>query len=1761
MGLRTENITKSDETGSSQLNNDLVDPFCISNREYLPKEKCTISTWNNDIRIKLQYEFTNLLPVLFLSEDHCIVSRSQDNLQKIVFELLTSVLHYMDILHTTAIEFLENCSIVSYLKICKILGYEFIGRDELDVQEITINSMKSEFKELCSNHSNEMYDRLPPFKEFIKQYITPLIMDAVWLIQMNFNIENPNNNSHWLDFMVRLCRGNITSKERPLPSIPKSVKLASIEDIVSYLDLGKSDCMEFIEPLTSSKFKLQQKYVRDRTRLCFAVDSFSTQKECLNGFSTLAILIKYYFDQVNNNIDNFSAADIESKNISSSGTNLHEEKPSIINNIWDAIVRFDLSIQRSIGIIFEVFISNHSDQDVNKSIVLLENLLSLFPKNIIRKSFIIFIEYLSKLYNSKELSIVEYNVTMGSETYRKTPWLIANQREFKGTLNYPFFILTAFLIKNNLLEFNDYFKKKLIEWDNTFWSSFITNENQFQEIHLLSTFTEELNPSYFPPRSIAIIKRIYQYYHMYYDSHFSEVIQFEKDPNLELLLKGILKNEKNYDEISFKNISLVLSELILAPSIYFANAFFEYKQNESLIKKSSETYYLSKMSNNFEILNELCILTSMPFSIIDLSSNILKSKFELIITEIKNDLIEDKKTPREIILYYKQFYLLIEWVEKYCKYYLFQKYPNCISTLLELIGIFIKECEKNQLFSYSNKNECSKLNGLRDPLELFCDILSTIVFPAISLLPKSPAVPEMLKNSIFSEIDIKYRYRIYRRLITSSYNCYPMNYQWISVKRILSKHLKGVTKDIMVNRNGNLQRKPSIQVRLLISNIVSLSYTNPLVVCDTIINQCNNYDNMIPLFVEILGSNIDELCFDIMIFSIINFILSRSISTLDCRSKNKDLNGSRLSYRGIAKFSALLFTKRKVQRDIFNMFLQTIIYRIDETFQGNEYTNKISNNFLDLCFWKQLLEIVFSTPTLDLSVLTGRQIKSLAGGPLFQQYLSQHGDINTETTNGNSFYNSLIDANSHEKQNSDLFVSILKSGEIQGKDILFRIAKLRNEILWDSPSNYNMDIKLLVNLSDEIHWCCIQTIELLKRSFDTETYKCYILNASNANYNFKDIIYQTFSYLDTPTGWSFLRHGIRKTKGFSDNSSISDSDLFDIESEVLGYLRSYIPEEKEYRSFFNDEVCVDFYILFWYLDLCDIALPYKQYSETLFNIYNEICDCKRSIDKILFQNVNDYKIESNIEKYDVGSFLDPKNIKPLSNCLKNKNNVPRHVRDSIKPFERKFKRLYSFYNALTGEYLRYSKRSDYISNYLDSDYGVNKFRERLKKYFNPTSTCNRNKNCSFMLWICKEFIAPRVIQSEMDALFTFRWIEILILDSKKGIFADNEELIIQFLILISKYVSSLIRSSTPRESQLLGLFFNELFSFIKNSDCEAKLANKSDQDENKQHETIYTKQSNNPNHESEFGKKLSNSNNSNVAVCEEEVAMEQTEINEKSLGTKLNSHEVDESSRVEIIGKDCKLEFTQNLSPKSICKDGSNHVDISLTANERKIIPVFNAENNEASLTEGNIKAILDVPRGICRLVPINLFYECERNIMISLSLGLGLLTGKPIEIYPEWIDTLSSVWMLLRCYEAFPISSLTGELLLKTLPNILQHATKRQWNDLNLSITSLILKLKQQKTSWIENSQAVKKNMVNAETSKSCTKFQNELVPKKNSSSSFYSSSFLNNSSKTTEDKCKTSYSRSDTKRQRLNEVLALSSQKSGDSIQQSHNRKSKEK
>ncbi|KAK6590465.1 giant membrane [Cryptosporidium xiaoi] len=1597
---------ESDEVKDTQDGSRSSDFFSIQFREYLPKEKCTPTTWNDVIRVRLQYEFTNLVSVFVLSKDEKMVLESQNKLQRIVFEILSAVLHHEDINSTLAIEFLENSSIVSYLKICKLLGYDFLGKNDLDIDEISSIEIKNEFKAFLFNSKDNTNEKLPPFTNYIEKFITPFIMDAAWLIQMSYNETQSYFNQKWVEFMARLCRGNITSKERPLPSIPKSVKLINIKDIVFYLDLGKTDNMGITDSLISRNFRLQQKYVRERTRVCFTVDSFATQRECLKGFSILAILIKIYFDQsfylsdfdnlsnINGLLDTKSEVNLDTDSLSKCGSednielNFHNNEFKTVS-IWNVILRYDLSIQRSIGIIFEVFISfcsNLSDSSKNsfelfnnKLFTSLKCILEIFPRKIVSKSYLIFIEYFSDVYNLlKQNSMKNDNnaeINFGNEKYYHAPWLVNNQSEIGDVLNLSFFILSSVLIKMDYINFNGHFKQKLIEWDELFWSS-NDYKNKDEEIYKEKKQNREITSEFIPLTTLINIKEAYQYYHLVFNTQLNNEKPVSTGSPIELVLKEILKFEGNQIyEINFNDILFILSDFMNLPSILFANAYFICNLRKDEEIESCVFNYYKRISNDFEFLREITDKTFLPICVFKTSSLIVKEKLIKILSELKIHLNDYEHCFEKYSAIYHEFCLLMDWVEKYCSYYLFKNYPEIIPLVFDIIIKFMDIHKKKS--NGLNDDPKHITNFQRTPTDILFDISTNVLFPAISFLPRTPLVPEMLENSLFNRLGLNYRYKIYRKLITNSYNKYPMNYQWIYIRKLLSKHLKGVTRDILTykseTKNSNDTFKiPPIPIRLLVSNIISLSYTNPLVVCDIVINQCNIYDNMIPLLIEIVGENINEITLDIMVFTIINFILSRESSDISSYLRSRDINNSKLGPGGIARFVALLFSKRRVPKDVAYNFIHTIMYRIDETLEGIEQKCSIPTSISDIVFWKQFVEIVLSTPIVDISVLTKRQLKSLGGGPiLFQSSFSQCEGNSLEN---NTEYRSNVpiqNTNPSSKQTHDLVISMLK-GEIRTKEILFRLAKLKSEILWNTSEDSIAYLKFLVNLLDEIHWCCIQTIEFLRRSFNSETYRYHILEIESGEC-FSNAIYQTFIYLDIPTGWSFIRPGIRSqsTQIEDKTSELQNNNIIDIHPEASKYIRSYILNENSDDIFLKDEAWTCFYILFWYLDISDISVPKEEYSKKLFELYNDIYNCREAIFKIV--NTDPKDINNSMEKHPLSSFSDPGKMVTLPNYSRQRNLNSRQIKDNVKAHEKKLKKLYNTYFSLSREFNRILNRNKYVLRYLYSDIGITRFKDKFEANI-LTSNCSERNTDSFMIWICKTLITQRVTQSENDAIFTFKWMETSLFSPKIGIFSSDKGLIKSFLLILCKLVSSMIRSSTPRESQLLGLFFNYIFSF-----CKTLLI-------------------------SEFNKK-------NAEIFGETETMNTEGKNNNK------SDELAETERNELLKKMC-----DKLS--SYDKD-QHHLDFII---------------------------------------------ECERNVLASLSLGLGLLIEKPLEISPDWIDTLNSIWMLLRCYESFPISKFSGNYLLRILPEILEYATKKQWNDLNLSINSLLLKLKQHQVNWIGN-------------------------------------------------------------------------------------------
>ncbi|KAL7069341.1 hypothetical protein ACR3K2_02760 [Cryptosporidium serpentis] len=1686
-----------------------VDLFCLNERRHLPASKLSTNEWISEINTTLQYKLSSCWMILVCVDPLTDVFKNAENEStEILFEILSSILYYGELQPSLVAEFLENSAVLAYMKIMKALGASFSDSDSIDISSLPLDSLNKKVLETTTNFNNcspndiSELDEFLSFDDFAANYLTPKIMDTIWLLQMGFNDKEISRRSIWTDFIQRLERGNIVSRVHNISNIPKLIKLICIKDIVAYLDLGRTDSMGITHSMISTKDRLQQKYVRERTRLCFTVNSYTTQRECLKGYSTLIISVKTLFDSyLAKEVEQSIEQSFEMGEITTNSLYIDLD----MNIILSIISEYDLSIHRSIGIIFEVFIAfTSSDLNIRtskdyKSICrILGKLLNLFPTEIVKKSFIIFTEYIPKIKskleeiseffsNNFELktdktnsnsNLKENNLTnkepnkgdltfpcIGEDKVLYQPWLLYSQ----GTIEFPnfeFFLLCAYLVKNKWIEFDVDLKQLVDSWDQMTWNEYSkgsvdTKEDYDNNKNFVDEYTiyieefnleDRSNISFFSIKTLWNLRNLYKLYQNLYNEETKlktedcKVSNYVDNISLKLV-KNILLGKSKHSSIevpeqaiNFAKISEALSKHLILPSLSLMSAFvyiYQASTGEDTSLLISPLYETEKALNtppHILAISELYELASFPPCIADYVcdsfSKAMGTVLEATKTKISNCL------PSQVPELYKQFvYNLIPWIDKYCQYYLFKRHCKCLKLVLEILNSFLKY--KNQLDDHFQISGDMQVNYI-DPLKLLLELSLSIIFPSVSYLPRNRCIPNLIGYIYLDNVSIPERYQMYQNLINVNYNSYPMSLKWKETKNGLSKPLKRVTQDILEEKKytgSNLSniskaglssnsysnwKRLSLSTRLLISNIVSYSYTNPLVMCDIVLNQCYIYDNMIPLLVEIVAKQIDTFCLDIMVYSIVCFILKRPTSLLNNSSKKILENNLKISNSGIAHFGAHLFKKRVIPKEVLVNFIYTLLYRIDETLNHPLYPHELYNNFMDIFFWEQMLEVLLNIPKFDLSVLTTKQVNALAGGRLlFQQLLRDYDyfeyldtdysilcaipNNNLQSTNllakikdikasetlitkktESELKNTPKYTNVSEISNCEVYrgsfnstgealISIFSENSAMSKELLYRIAKLRLEALWDVPT-CKFDVKLITQISDEIHWCCIQLIEFLTTSFSSEVYRYRVLNLENDIFSIKNTISEIFRYLDSPIAWFFLRHGLFCDKNgdtkestniediIGDDTEISSSSslipfdkILDTEPTIVNCLREYISEGNLLLSIsLLDINMTDFYLSFWLLGLSDLFIPKAEYFSVLTELHNNIMDCYLNIEKIGRQNQS--LIASNhFSKFPVTFFTEPKDI-PCIPALQPlpTSSISRQLRDTRKQFENKYKQLSVQYYRLAIEFEEIFRRRTKAIEWLDK-----LVLPKLRSLFNTkvVALCleSRSEICvcnfeKFVFWICESLIIPRVTQSESDALFCFYWIQKILLDDQLGLFGSNIKHTGLFFSTLTKIVGYCVRSSSAREAQLVGLFTKFVFQYLSD----------------------------------------------NIII--------ESEHNTKSSTS-----------------EELKLYSSEECFEK----------------------------------------------KGIFEL---SLIQECELNILASLSLGLGILSESR-NIKPDWIDTRGCVWILLHCSDSFPVSYKTGNYLLKIIPNIIQYSTEKQWNDLTLSITSLNLKLKQRTNFWIRSS------------------------------------------------------------------------------------------
>ncbi|OEH74482.1 hypothetical protein cyc_08950 [Cyclospora cayetanensis] len=467
--------------------------------------------------------------------------------------------------------------------------------------------------------------------------------------------------------------------------------------------------------------------------------------------------------------------------------------------------------------------------------------------------------------------------------------------------------------------------------------------------------------------------------------------------------------------------------------------------------------------------------------------------------------------------------------------------------------------------------------------------------------------------------------------------------------------------------------------------------------------------------------------------------------------------------------------------------------------KNRNYPNELAGYIRDKEYIERLLELVGGCPRLpEAGALTVDQIYAQAGGPLLKAEVMLVGD---------------------EDLAVDVRAQRALSDALRDPRLLLPLllipAKVRAELLYDAECRTSM--QAFAAAVDDLQKYHLQLLEYLSRSFSRETYKTLLpphekppLLAS------EDASPQVGKGLSAgltvkPAAAAAGASGVAADDGCSSPSSGSVSTALVVEASFTDQWKSQMvpllkPSGVDSRHL--DGLSLDFLLLFWRLSLEDIIVPNIQYETSLNKLENAIHEVP-----MVAAGAADFsrKEEDGLRKKRGKLKLQRRAL--LQEWEEHK---ARQAADSVTQSLRETSQLVKI--PLIGK----SDTAAMAGTDGGHEAGVSSCEATTLDGSIPPAAAAAaaaatgdgkfasSKRGPFALRaIIKYMLAPRVVNSEADALFCAHFVWLLV-GLRLPLFN-----FLDFMNIWTRMLVPIIRSSTEREAQMLGLFVAEILSPLR----------------------------------------------------------------------------------------------------------------------------------------------------------------------------------------------------------------------------------------------------------------------------------------------------------------------------------------------------------
>ncbi|EKX73480.1 conserved hypothetical protein [Theileria equi strain WA] len=464
--------------------------------------------------------------------------------------------------------------------------------------------------------------------------------------------------------------------------------------------------------------------------------------------------------------------------------------------------------------------------------------------------------------------------------------------------------------------------------------------------------------------------------------------------------------------------------------------------------------------------------------------------------------------------------------------------------------------------------------SLQENREKVINMLWNSILPALSLCTEGNSQIGDRVWRIFSKLGASERYHVYSKYcvtylgskITESDNFQTL-YKSFSIALVSTCHAVQCTRtrSIFKRVTANLLKSSkSASVRAIVSLVTGIASVNPFSVVDTIISQCEMFENLVAPLSE-LSKYFSKLTCDVFFYKLsCNMYnvsnIDRGVDEIG-RSKKLVVN-AQLSARLFRRHTdvdivplvtnVILFLMKTLEMDTLSLKKEQSSHEQEDAkvlkldTPGGTYPDKLSNAWTALEYLSALLEISGVPQLAETHSLTIDQLNAQAGGPLLKmEIMAQGPDDEISSTN----------------IRESLGKTILRPFFVHS--VLLLSGKLRTEVLYDSE--FADGIRSMCGIADHLQRTCLQLVE-------------YIHSVVSVNPNYLELyqnlvppVEELTRFWDTATALSFSINPRSNHMETKEKEILDGEDVAPLSPKFFKLVRSlrlhdvYVPQEQYER--------------------------------------------------------------------------------------------------------------------------------------------------------------------------------------------------------------------------------------------------------------------------------------------------------------------------------------------------------------------------------------------------------------------------------------------------------------------------------------------------------------------------------------------------------------------------------------------------------------------